>query len=78
MLHEARTPAPGACPQCGGQLTATHMLTKSYRVDDRGHWERRIADFVEDVVVVCAECGTDLEGRIESAGDAFAFRPLPT
>ena len=73
-LEHARD--PGSCPLCGGQLTATHMLTKSYELDGLGRWTRRIADFVEDIVVVCAQCGGEREGRFEASVDEFAFIAL--
>ncbi len=63
----------GACPQCGGVLAAAHMLTKTYEIDQAGHWERRLSDFVEDVVVVCRTCGTQQEGRIDEDGCSFVF-----
>jgi len=65
----------GRCEACGGRITATHMLTKSYPVDACGRWQRRIGDFVEDVVVVCSACGTEPEGCVEAHGEAFSFTP---
>lgn len=66
-------PLVGACAQCGGVLAAAHMLTKTYEIDDEGHWERRISDFVEDVVVVCRMCCAQQEGRIDEDGRSFVF-----
>lgn len=63
----------GACSQCGGVLSAAHMLTKAYEVDSAGHWTRSLAEFTEDVVVVCRECGADQDGRIAEDGGVFAF-----
>ena len=57
------------------------MLTKTYPLDAAGGWQRRFADFVEDVVVVCAECGIEPSGRFVPAGSfggdgtSFAFVP---
>ena len=53
------------------------MLTKSYLVDATGRWARRIGDFVEDVVVLCAACETEIEGGIQTDGEACAFTPRP-
>ena len=49
----------GRCRLCGGRIAATHMLTRTYEVDRAGRWERKIDEFVEDVVVVCKSCGHD-------------------
>ncbi len=57
------------------------MLTKTYPLDEAGGWQRRFADFVEDVVVVCAECGAEPSGTFVPAGSfgddgtSFAFLP---
>lgn len=58
-------------------ITATHMLTKTYRIDDRGQWHRRLDDFIEDVVVVCAACGDEPMGRFEANDGTFTFVPAP-
>lgn len=63
----------GACVRCGGVLSAAHMLTRTYEVDRAGHWTRRLGEFVEDVVVVCRECGAEQDGRICDDGSAFTF-----
>ncbi len=63
----------GACAQCGGILSAAHMLTRAYEVDSAGHWTRSLAEFTEDIVVVCRECGADQDGRIAEDEGAFAF-----
>ncbi len=52
------------------------MLTRKYEVDERGRWQRRLDEFVEDVVVVCAGCGEEPEGRYEAHDGTFAFVPL--
>jgi hypothetical protein len=49
------------------------MLTRSYPVDETGHWRRCIDDFVEDVVIVCAACGIEPEGRFEAHGEDCAL-----
>ena len=57
------------------------MLTKTYPLDEAGGWQRRFADFTEDVVVVCADCGTEPTGTFVPAGSfggdgtSFAFVP---
>jgi hypothetical protein len=51
------------------------MLTRSYSVDEAGHWRRRLDEFVEDVVIVCAACGAEPEGRIEAHGEECVFVP---
>jgi hypothetical protein len=51
------------------------MLTKTYELDAAGGWQRRFADFVEDVVVVCASCGAEPEGTFGGDGTSFAFVP---
>lgn len=65
----------GRCGRCGGRIAATHMLTRTYELDDQGRWRRRLADFVEDVVVVCSGCGEEPDGRFESDDNMFAFVP---
>ena len=65
----------GGCRRCGGRLTATHMLTKTYRVDEAGHWRRRLDDFIEDVVVVCAACGDEPRGQFQACAGTFTFVP---
>jgi hypothetical protein len=65
----------GRCRLCGGRIAATHMLTRTYEVDGAGHWERRIDEFVEDVVVVCKACGQEPEGRFEADDRGFTFVP---
>jgi hypothetical protein len=75
VAHVAHQTDLGRCVGCGGRVAATHMLTKSYPVDEGGHWRRRIDEFVEDVVVVCAACGAEPEGRLEQRGDEFVFVP---
>lgn len=52
---------------------AAHMLTKSYEIDEAGRWNRSLADFVEDVVIVCRQCGRQQEGRIDEIGSSFVF-----
>jgi hypothetical protein len=49
------------------------MLTRTYQVDEEGRWLRSLADFAEDVVVVCSGCGEEPDGRVESADNVFAF-----
>jgi hypothetical protein len=66
---------PGRCAGCGGRVTATHMLTKSYPIDETGHWRRCLGEFVEDVVIVCTACGAEPDGRLEARGEEFAFMP---
>jgi hypothetical protein len=51
------------------------MLTKTYPLDPDGAWQRHFADFVEDVVVVCAACGAEPEGSFAGDGTTFAFVP---
>ena len=51
------------------------MLTKTYPLDASGRWERRFDDFVEDVVVVCADCGAEPDGDFADDGTSFAFVP---
>lgn len=68
----------GRCRRCGGQVAATHMLTKTYPLDASGRWQRRFDDFVEDVVVVCAACGAEPEGAFAGDGASFAFVPAGT
>jgi len=53
------------------------MLTKSYEVGPDGRWRRRLDDFVEDLVVACAECGVEPGGRFEADDGSFAFTPDP-
>jgi hypothetical protein len=65
----------GRCESCGGRIAATHMLTKTYEVSEDGRWQRRLGDFVEDVVVVCAACGEEPQGRFEADDGEFAFIP---
>jgi hypothetical protein len=65
----------GRCEGCGGRITATHMLTRSYPVDESGHWRRCIDEFAEDVVIVCAACGAEPEGKFEGQGEECAFVP---
>ncbi len=74
MTHED-TDDFGRCYRCGGRVAATHMLTKTYPLDASGRWERRFDDFVEDVVVVCANCGTEPDGGFAGDGTLFAFVP---
>ena len=54
------------------------MLTKTYRVDEGGQWRRRLDDFIEDVVVVCAACGDEPNGCFETDGGTFTFVPEST
>lgn len=65
--------SPSSCTHCGGALAAAHMLTRTYPIDGDGLWQRTLADFVEDVVVVCATCGEQQDGRIDEDGGRFAF-----
>ena len=65
----------GRCTSCGGRVAATHMLTKTYRLDAAGAWQRRFDDFVEDVVVVCAGRGIEPEGSFQGDGTSFMFVP---
>lgn len=65
----------GRCASCGGRIAATHMLTKTYQIDERGRWRRRLDDFIEDVVVVCAGCGAEPEGRFDAGDGEFVFVP---
>ena len=65
----------GRCRLCGGRIAATHMLTRTYEVDLAGRWERRIDEFVEDVVVVCKSCGHEPDGRFEADDGGFSFVP---
>jgi hypothetical protein len=65
----------GRCQRCGGRIAATHMLTKSYDVNESGRWHRQLGDFVEDVVVVCADCGAEPEGTFDATDGEFAFIP---
>ena len=65
----------GRCRGCGGRIAATHMLTKTYPLDGSGRWQRRFGDFVEDVVVVCADCGAEPAGDFAGDGTTFAFVP---
>ena len=65
----------GRCACCGGRIAATHMLTKTYQIDERGRWRRRLDDFVEDVVVVCAGCGVEPEGQFDAGDGEFVFVP---
>jgi hypothetical protein len=51
------------------------MLTKTYHLDASGRWQRRLADFVEDVALVCVECGAEPEGTFGGDGTSFAFVP---
>jgi hypothetical protein len=51
------------------------MLTKSYPLDEKGRWRRRMGDFVEDVVIVCAACGVESEGSVDAQGEEFVFTP---
>ena len=75
VVHVAHQTDLGRCAGCGGRVTATHMLTRSYRVDETGHWRRRIDEFVEDVVIVCSACGAEPNGRCDAHGEEFAFVP---
>jgi hypothetical protein len=52
------------------------MLTRSFHIDASGHWERRMVEFAEDVVVACAGCGVPPRGCVESRGDRFSFVPV--
>jgi hypothetical protein len=65
----------GRCTGCGGRIAATHMLTKTYPLDTAGCWQRRFADFTEDVVVVCVDCGVEPAGGFGGDGTSFAFVP---
>jgi hypothetical protein len=51
------------------------MLTKSYELDARGRWDRRLDDFVEDLVLVCAACGAEPEGDLAAQEGRFEFSP---
>jgi hypothetical protein len=66
----------GACRHCGGRIAATHMLTRTYELDRSGAWRRRLDDFVEDVVVVCAGCGRVPAGRFDARAGRFRFVPV--
>ena len=65
----------GRCDHCNGRVAATHMLTKTYPLDSAGCWQRRFADFIEDLVLVCIECGAEPEGTFDGDGTSFAFVP---
>jgi hypothetical protein len=49
------------------------MLAKTYAIDEYGSWMRNLADFAEDVVIVCRMCGAQQEGRIDEDGSSFVF-----
>lgn len=51
------------------------MLTRTYDIGEDGHWRRELDDFLEDVVVVCATCGKEPNGRFEADESGFAFVP---
>jgi hypothetical protein len=53
------------------------MLTRSYPVDERGRWRRSVEDFVEDIVIVCAACGAEPQGRVHVHDEYCAFVPEP-
>ena len=65
----------GRCVRCGGRIAAAHMLTKTYKIDERGRWLRRLDDFIEDVVVVCVDCGVEPEGKFAVRDGEFTFSP---
>ena len=65
----------GRCRRCGGKVVATHMLTRTYDVGEDGRWRRQLDEFLEDVVVVCATCGNEPDGRFEADASGFAFVP---
>ena len=69
------------CAACGGRVTATHMLLRTYPLDTRGRWQRCPADFSadlaesEDIVVACADCGQQPAGRVHRCANRFWFTP---
>ncbi len=65
----------GACPRCGGRVTATHMLLRTYPLDASGQWQRRLADFAEDILVACSACGHQPAGGVHHCADRFRFVP---
>lgn len=65
----------GTCRRCGGQITATHMLTRMYAVSADGRWQRRLDEFDEDVVVVCSRCNDQPAGELGADEEAFWFEP---
>jgi hypothetical protein len=76
MSHEGQAKHDlGRCGACGGRIAATHMLTGTYEVDEHGRWQRRLDEFVEDVVVVCTICGEEPVGRFDADAGMFAFVP---
>jgi hypothetical protein len=77
MDGDIGTPAtsPSSCHGCGGSVTATHMLTKTYSIDEHGRWTRAIDEFEEDIVLACARCGAAQEGGVTSDGETFSFVP---
>ena len=72
MLQDAERDDTERCSECGGGMAAMHMLTRTYDIG-RGGWLRRIADFVEDVAVVCKDCGQEAVGHVEVREDTFFF-----
>ncbi len=63
------------CPRCSGCLTATHMLLGTYPLDSAGFWQKRTADFREDLLIACAVCGHAPAGRVQRCGDRLRFIP---
>ena len=65
----------GKCRRCGGQITATHMLTRMYEVGADGHWTRSLDEFDEDIVVVCSRCNDQPAGELDARDEGFRFVP---
>ena len=65
----------GACARCGGRLTATHMLLRTWPLDARGHWLRRLDHFSEDILIACAACGHPPAGSVQRCGNRYRFVP---
>ncbi|HXK34842.1 MAG TPA: hypothetical protein VNM91_12610 [Dehalococcoidia bacterium] len=65
----------GRCRHCGGRITATHMLTHMYELDERGSWRRHLDEFWEDVIVVCSRCNRPASGTFEVRDGEFRFLP---
>ena len=73
MDERPSSASTASCTRCGGALAAAHMLTRTYPIHADGQWERALSEFVEDVVVVCATCGEQQDGRVDEDGGRFAF-----